>query len=340
MSQPPDTLVEIRVDADVGAARRSARVLAAGCGASDHAAEEAALAVTELGTNILRHGGGEGHVLLRPMADRRRTGLEMLAVDQGPGIPDVARAMLGGVPGRGGLGAGLEGVERLADEFEVHSRRAVGTIVLARFHFDAVTPPPGWFRVGGVSVPLYPQRGNGDAWTFVADERHLTVLVVDGLGHGERAKEAADAALAAFESYQGDSLAWIPAANEAMRSTRGGVLGLARIDRATRVLQFVGVGNISGRVVSGEESRGLISTPGTLGTTVAHPRARPVEVPWEPGSVLLLWSDGIRSGVDLAEHPGILARDPSVIAALVHREFGRGNDDATIVVVRDGGSEP
>jgi serine/threonine protein phosphatase PrpC len=161
------------------------------------------------------------------------------------------------------------------------------------------------------------------------------VLVVDGLGHGELAKEAADAALAAFERYAGDSLGWLPAAHESMRVTRGGVLALARIDRVARVVQFVGVGNISGRLAWGAGSRGLVSTPGTIGTSLAVPRTRPVEVPWERGSTLLLWSDGIRSGVDLDEHPDILTRDPSVIAALVHREFRRGNDDATVVVVQD-----
>jgi anti-sigma regulatory factor (Ser/Thr protein kinase) len=333
VSQPLDTLVDIRAEADVGAARRCARSLAAGCGATEHAAEQAALAVTELGTNILRHGGGEGHMLLRPLADGRCTGLEVLAVDCGPGMPEVPWA--GVRNAGGGLGAGLGGVERLADEFQIHSRRASGTIVLARFRFDPAAGAPGWFRIGGVSVPLYPHRGNGDAWTFVADDRHLTVLVVDGLGHGELAKDAADAALDAFERYQGDSLAWIPRAHEVMRATRGGVLGLARIDRAARLLEFAGVGNISGRVMRGAASRGLISSPGTVGTTVAVPRTRAVEVPWEPGSTLLLWSDGIRSGVDLGEHPGILGRDPSVIAALVHREFRRGNDDATVVVIRD-----
>jgi len=335
MSQGSHTMVGVRADADVGAARRCARQLAAGCGAGDHAAERAALAVTELGTNILRHGGGEGHVLLRALGDGGGTGLEVLAVDRGPGIGDVARAVRGVGPSGAGLGVGLGGVQRLADEFEVYTPRARGTVVLARFRFEPGSPPPTWFRVGGVSVPIDPVGGNGDAWTLVAGDDALTVLVVDGLGHGAAAKEAADAALRTFDGYDGDAVGWVPAAHAVMRGTRGGVLAVAGIDRAAGVLQFVGVGNISGRVVHAGRSRGLASTPGTIGTGLAPPRVRPVEVPWEPGSTLMLWSDGIRSAVDLSERPSVFEHDPAVVAAVVHRDFRRGNDDATIVVVRD-----
>ena len=99
-------------------------------------------------------------------------------------------------------------------------------------------------------------------------------------------------------------------------------------------LHYVAVGNISGRVVSGRDERGMVSQSGTLGLRVATPRAKVITHPWEPGAVLVLWTDGLASRLDLGAHPSLLAHDPAVVAATLHREYTRQRDDATVVVVR------
>jgi len=65
------------------------------------------------------------------------------------------------------------------------------------------------------------------------------------------------------------------------------------------------------------------------------PRTDVIEVPWRTGSTLILWSDGLRSGLRLDDPPDLLGHDPAVVAAALHRDYGRGNDDATVVVVRE-----
>jgi serine/threonine-protein kinase RsbT len=85
----------------------------------------------ELARNALIHGGG-GEVLLRPVRDTGRVGLEIQATDNGPGIGDLEQAMSDGYSTVGGLGTGLGAARRLSDEFEINSQPGGGTCVLAR----------------------------------------------------------------------------------------------------------------------------------------------------------------------------------------------------------------
>jgi anti-sigma regulatory factor (Ser/Thr protein kinase) len=335
MSSASHQLHRVRDRSDVGAARRAVQELARRAGVPRQSSEPAQVAVTELGTNLLVHAK-DGYLLLRPLDDPR--GLELLAVDHGPGIADPARALSGGTT-VAGLGIGLGSVQRLATSFELYSRVGEGTVVLARFCEERSGIDPaaaGRFLGGGVSVAVVPGYPNGDGWAVTGQGAGCSVLVVDGLGHGPAAHEAARAALAAFDAgYDGDLEVWLRSAHAAMRGTRGGVAAVAKIDPAGQRVCFAGVGNVHGRVVAGGRTSGLVSFPGTIGINHQPPRSRLVEAPWPAGATLLLWSDGIRSDVTLHQDPGLLAHHPTVVAALLHRDFARGTDDATVVVVQD-----
>ena len=91
-----------------------------------------ATAASELANNLwihTRRGGLIGLVLLDAGP---RVGVELVAVDDGPGIDDVGQAMTEGYSSSGGLGCGLPGVRRLMDEFELETRLGHGTRVIAR----------------------------------------------------------------------------------------------------------------------------------------------------------------------------------------------------------------
>jgi anti-sigma regulatory factor (Ser/Thr protein kinase) len=336
MTQPSHQLLRVRDHSDVGAARRAVDVLAGSLGVAEQTSESARIAATELGTNILRHGE-DGYLLLRSL-DRRR-GLEMLAVDRGRGIADPASALAGAGATSGGLGIGLGSVRRLASSFDLYTGVSKGTVVLGRFDADRApddAAPGGPFRAGGVSLPVVSGDLNGDGWAVARDDRSCSALVVDGLGHGPPAHQAAQAGLRAFDTdYAGDVACWFQAAHAAMRHTRGGVAALARIDLAERRVWFAGVGNVQGKVVAGGQTFGLVSQPGMLGTEQRTPRPRVVELPWVPGASLILWSDGLRSNVELHHGGKLLTHDPTIVAGVLHRDFARGTDDATVVVVQD-----
>jgi anti-sigma regulatory factor (Ser/Thr protein kinase) len=340
--QPSHRRYPIQMPEDVGALRREVQALASQQGASPARAGDAALAATELGNNLIEHARPGGYALVRVLAEA--PGIELIAVDAGPGIRDVAAALdkherdrsvyrAGGPPPEG-LGAGIAAVRRLADVFELHCAPS-GTVVLGRFFFEAVsTAGAGDVRLGGVSVPL--TASNGDGWAVYRSATETAVIVVDGLGHGTEAAQASAAACNVFcEGYDGDALAFAERAHAAMRGTRGGALGLARIVPRERLLQFLGVGNVEGRLLGCEGARGLVSFSGTLGITLAAPTLRVLDYAWAPGSTLILHSDGVRSRFDLSTQIDSPERDPAVIAAVVYRDAGRAGDDATVVVVRD-----
>ena len=59
--------------------------------------------------------------------------------------------------------------------------------------------------------------------------------------------------------------------------------------------------------------------------------------PWKPSAILLMHSDGVGTAWNVDHYPGLRAQSPEVIAAVIHRDFCRGSDDATIVVVKGRG---
>ena len=120
--------VKIASDADLVVARAEGRALAERLGFSRTDATLIATAISEIARNIVVHVG-EGEILMRPVDDDNRSGLVVVARDEGVGIRDVRAALDHGYASRGGLGLGLPGVRRLMDEFDLQSERDRGTTV-------------------------------------------------------------------------------------------------------------------------------------------------------------------------------------------------------------------
>ncbi len=120
--------VHINGDTDIVAARQKGRVLAGTLGFSSSELTLIATAISELARNIVLYAK-QGEIVLRVLERGEQRGIMVRAGDQGPGIPDVRRALQGGFST---LGLGLPGVRRLMDEFEIESRVGYGTTVTAR----------------------------------------------------------------------------------------------------------------------------------------------------------------------------------------------------------------
>jgi serine/threonine-protein kinase RsbT len=121
-------VVPCRTDADVVAARQEVRRWATELRFSLVEQTKMVTAASELTRNAVQYGGG-GTMRLDALADGARRGLRLVVEDQGPGIPDLARAMTDGYTTGGGLGLGLSGSRRLANEFDIHSAPGQGTRV-------------------------------------------------------------------------------------------------------------------------------------------------------------------------------------------------------------------
>ena len=120
--------VPIRGSADIVLARSKSRELAAEIGFDGGDQTIIATAVSEVARNIVEYAK-EGEILLRPVHERGKKGLTVIARDEGPGIADVAKALQVGYSTGKGLGLGLPGARRLVDEFEVASRVGQGTVI-------------------------------------------------------------------------------------------------------------------------------------------------------------------------------------------------------------------
>ena len=131
MGAPPvaeELLVAITSDVDVVSARQKGRELAAEAGFSSGDQTVIAAAISEIARNILMYAK-RGEITLRTVMNGDMDGLIVVARDQGPGIPDVTRALQDGYSTSGGLGLGLPGARRLMDDFDVVSSPGKGTTV-------------------------------------------------------------------------------------------------------------------------------------------------------------------------------------------------------------------
>jgi anti-sigma regulatory factor (Ser/Thr protein kinase) len=306
----------------VGEARRAARALANFELAASEA-EKVAIAASELANNLIRHAGG-GDLLVQRIGDDANSVVELLAIDRGPGMADIARCMADGYSTAGTPGTGLGAVRRLATEFDIHSHPGEGTVVMARFGAC-----PG-VRYGAVSVTLDGEAECGDAWHLAQGPDGVALLVVDGLGHGSFAAEAARTCVGVFAASPFEPPQHtMTRANAAMSKTRGGAAAVAVIKGES--LSYAGIGNISGSLLTAGRSQGLVSHNGTLGLNPR--RAQQFEYRCEPHALLVMHSDGVSARWDLKSRPDVLACHPAIVAATIWRAHARERDDATVVVV-------
>jgi anti-sigma regulatory factor (Ser/Thr protein kinase) len=328
--EPTHTQLVVRAPTDVAAVRRHvASIVDVLCPQAERRGR-AELVATELATNLVRHAEPGGWMLVRPLAP---CSVELIAVDRGPGIADLAAVLAGRIAEPGGLGCGLAAVRRASARFDIASRPGHGTVVLSVVDLDVepTGPAPRPRPWAGVSIGI--TEPCGDGWAVAEAGDALSVAVVDGLGHGAKASLATEAALTQFAADPTDLDSFSRKANQRLRETRGAAVTVCQLDRRAAEVRYLSIGNVSGRVVTPRETRGLVTYSGTLGLQIEPPRARVSTAAWPPGASLVLWTDGLSTRVEVATGDGLLEHDPAVVAATLHRDHTRNRDDATVVVV-------
>jgi anti-sigma regulatory factor (Ser/Thr protein kinase) len=328
-----DLVLSVKEQSGVAEARRMAADLAAKLGFGATEAGKVALIVTELGTNLAKHAGA-GRIILRPFHDSSGNGLDLLALDKGPGIANVAECLRDGYSTSGSPGSGLGAVRRQADVFDLHSVPDMGSAILARlFAAPAVRSHESGLGIGTICVPKSGEDLCGDGWTSLDQRTRMLLLIADGLGHGPGAAEASRTAVDVIREHPTLSLTdLIQAMHPALRATRGAAAALAEIDHDKQVVRFLGVGNIAGRIIIGHVARNMVSLPGTVGGEMRKPTV--FEYPWTDGALLIMHSDGLATHWDLARYQGLALRHPTLIAGVLFRDHCRGYDDTTVVVVK------
>jgi serine phosphatase RsbU (regulator of sigma subunit) len=236
-------------------------------------------------------------------------------------------------------GQGLGAITRLSDSSDFYSVPGKGTVLLACWssgpagteHPDSVPR----LSIGAVSVCKRGEEVCGDSWGAEQTDEISTIMVADGLGHGYEAGVASQEAVRILRGYSDVTpVQLLERVHQALRSSRGAAVAVARIDRVRGKLTFCGVGNISAQIYAGSRAgQHLVSVNGTAGHQTQ--RIREFSYPWPRNGMLVLHSDGLTSSASIEAQPAVALREPSLIAGVLYRDFSRGQDDATVVVARE-----
>jgi anti-sigma regulatory factor (Ser/Thr protein kinase) len=322
----------MRVDDDTGpgTVRRRVVELAGQLGLDETRTGHVAIVATELATNLVKHAR-DGVIVLRALRRAGLGGVEIIALDHGPGMRDV-RAFFGdGISTTGTLGIGLGAVRRLSSRYDVHSVPGRGTVVTASFWQGS---PGAEEMTAGLTRTLAGESECGDAYAVrrTLDDEVL-LLSVDGLGHGPLAALAATAATRIFrESREASPGELMRELHAGLSGTRGAAAAIGRLDLQRCRLTYTGVGNITGRIVTAEHDRALATYPGIVGHNAPTVRETGYDVP--SGSWLVLHTDGLSDKWNTADYPGILEHSPLVLAATLMSQAGQVRDDASVVVAK------
>jgi anti-sigma regulatory factor (Ser/Thr protein kinase) len=320
----------IRVENPSAAAgcRSAALALAGRLGFPSPRAEELSLAVTEAASNLDKHAR-EGVMMLRICRASGDAGVEFVTIDAGPGFADVSAALRDGHSTAGTLGIGLGAINRLADACDMYSRPGSGTVLAARFWpRPAVGGAQDW---GGLARPITGEIECGDTYGASRAGDMLTGVLCDGLGHGPLAAAASRVAVEVVREAPADEPAvLLQRVHARMGGTRGGAVAI--VAAAGQTVRFAGLGNIAAWIVGGDGRRGMVSVPGIAGHQARTIRQYDYSFP--AGAAVILHSDGLTSRWDPRSLPGLLAKDPLVIAAALLGEAGMHRDDASILVLQ------
>jgi anti-sigma regulatory factor (Ser/Thr protein kinase) len=303
-------------------ARRRCSDLALSLGFSQTRAGEVAIIASEAAANLYEHAQG-GELLVSAASD---SAIEILSVDHGPGM-DLKRCMVDGYSTAGTAGTGLGAIRRLSAAFDAWSESS-GTVLVSRI--EKQVRPQRAVLTGAARAPFPGETVCGDNYGIRDFGSMIAILLVDGLGHGAFAAEAADEAVQAFQNLDRRGAAeTVDELHRALRGTRGAALAVALLDTERRVITYSGLGNTSGVIQTDSGAKSMISHNGTAGH--AAYRISEFRYPWPEGAAVIMHTDGLATSWSLSRYPGLTDRHPAVISGVLYRDHARGRDDVAVV---------
>ncbi|HEX4227328.1 MAG TPA: SpoIIE family protein phosphatase [Bryobacteraceae bacterium] len=308
--------------------RRATLAVAQEEGLDEKLGGNAAIVSTEVSTNLLKYAR-QGEVFISPFAPGTGPGVEILAVDRGPGIKDLAASLVDGYSSAQSSGTGLGAISRLSQEFDIYTEVDKGTVLVSRIGGST----HALISVGSVIKPLAGEDISGDAWGFSERDGAIALVVADGLGHGVEASRASSEAVAAFRRATDLSpISVLRQIHDALHSTRGAAVAVANIDPSNRTIQYAGIGNIGGVIAQTGRSEFMVSHSGTAGYQM--PRVQEFSYSIPEGALIIMHSDGLTTNWNLDVYPGLRRSHPSVIAGVLYRDATRHRDDVCVVVAK------
>ncbi|MCE5250026.1 ATP-binding protein [bacterium] len=330
-------IINISHSSEAAEARRITKTMALSIGFDEKVSEEIVIVISELAANLIKYARN-GTLTLTPLDENGPPGIKIESRDTGPGIVDVEQAIGDGYSTAGSLGYGLGTVNRLMDEFNITSdigKNAGTYIVCTRRLKNENQSMKACPLDVGAATRMYPRMDvNGDAYVIKKWDENLLAGVIDGLGHGQFAHRASEKARQYVETHYDQSFEELfRGVERSCRATRGVVMALAKFDWGREKLTYASLGNIDVKFLGCAEPVNFVVRRGIIGLKSVKPVV--TEHTWSVGSLMALYSDGIRSHWRWDDFPGLRAEPAATIAQNLLRSLARDNDDATIVIVKD-----
>jgi len=308
--------------------------LAAGAGFSQSKLDAIDIVLAEITSNLHKHAEG-GEILAAVGNESDNLYLEMISIDDGPGIGDLSKVLTDGYSSMNTLGHGLGSIKRLSDQFDMFSLRGWGTVLLSRIYDKPLrSDQRKRSEIRGINIPIQGEEFSGDGFCFMNSNAGFRLFAGDGLGHGEGAYEAVTAACKAFiqlnDMQTPDILREV---HKGIKRTRGAVGVTVLYDAATRKFTAAGIGNMTAKWIGPDGSKSFNSYNGIIGMNIPGTISE-IKVDQEDFPLLIICSDGIKTRWDLSKFPSIQRHDAAVIAASVYKEFGRRTDDTSVIVCK------
>lgn len=313
---------------DIYEIRRQVANLAEGGSFSSRESEELKIAVTELLTNILKHGESGKGGQIKATYKRASSGDSIKIKVVNPTKLTNLKQLPEFPPGSSkSLGIGLKGVKRLLEGVNIE-------LVEGNFVVEGeklASRSRGSFLTTSVfSTPKPGFKKNGDAYFIKRYGDEALLAVIDSLGHGEAAFEVSNVAISVLEdSYYHDLTEIINRLQERLAGTRGCVIGLSRLTSGGK-LQYAGIGNVRAVVYVQGDTKSLVSQDGFLGGKFRSVKVK--DYSFSTPFLLTVYTDGV-SRFRL-EGPDLLSRQVVEVASYIYKKYKKGSDDATILVAK------
>jgi negative regulator of sigma-B (phosphoserine phosphatase) len=194
----------------------------------------------------------------------------------------------------------------------------------------------------GVAKFVLPGQGeSGDHHLVCCNRNGILIAAIDGIGHGEEAAKASEAAAALLRSSADEPIiSLVQRCHDRLRATRGVVLSLAFIDPEHGMMTWLGVGNVQGVLMRADAKKGnvresLLLRAGVVGSQL--PALQAAVLPIVQGDTLFFATDGVQSDFSVTLS---VRENPQRAADRILEQYRSGNDDALVLVSRLTGISP
>jgi anti-sigma regulatory factor (Ser/Thr protein kinase) len=292
------------------------------------------LIVAEMTSNLFKYSD-DGELLMGVFSNGGSPYIELISIDNGPGMMNPAKMMQDGVSTSKTLGHGLGSMKRLSDTFELYSQVGWGTIVLSRVYSD---PEKVKVKNEVIMRPIVVykpgEKTSGDGFTYKKTDKYLKMMLADGLGHGPEANLAVREAAAAFKVFPDYSpTETLRFMHTSIKKTRGAVVTILGYDFTRKVWSCAGVGNIAVRMFGPVNFKNHMSYNGIVGHNIPG-TMNDQEYAGDEFNQAMLCSDGIKTRIDFARYPMMYKYDLSILAAAIYKDHARRNDDMSVVIAK------